>query len=73
MKRTFLTATGTFTAYGHSVVIEVLGLEFDAVVFFAANNNIRRNVLGQQGWLNRVRLAIVDYDGELYLNRYEDE
>lgn len=32
-----------------------------------------RNVLGRQGWLNQVRLALIDYDGKLFLSHYNDE
>src|SRR5579871_6326597 len=61
-RRTFSTANSQFEAFGHDVLINVLGIEFDTMVFFFSDPEIRKNVLGRQGWLNRVRLAIVDYD-----------
>ena len=43
------------------------------VVYFAQDENFKRNVLGRHGWLDRVLIGINDYDGKLYLSRYEDE
>jgi hypothetical protein len=36
-----------------------------------ADQAIRKNVLGGRGWLDRLRLAIVDYEHALYLGAYE--
>lgn len=69
---TFGTAAGAFLAYGHEVTLLVLGLETTATVYFAADEHFTRNVLGRQGWLDRVRLGLVDYDGQLYLSLYDD-
>jgi hypothetical protein len=66
----FNTPTGAFVAYGHNVTLSILGYDFDATVFFAENENFHRNVIGRNGWLNRVQIAIVDYEGKLYLNLY---
>ena len=63
------TPTGSFVAYGHNVGLSVLDFEFDAVVYFAADDSFSRDVLGRHGWLNRVQLGIVDYEGKLYLDR----
>jgi len=68
----FDTAMGSFPAYGHEVKIESLGIEMTAIVFFAADENFKRNVLGRHGWLNRVRLGLIDYDGKIYLSEYDD-
>ncbi len=68
--RKLATLTGTLLSYGHSVTLHTLGLEFDSVVYFSATLNLRRNLLGREGWLQKVRLAIVDYDSELYLSPY---
>jgi hypothetical protein len=65
------TATGVFTTYRHDVVLEVLGYEFDARVCFAENESFRRNVLGRFGFLDRIVLGLVDYEGKLFLKRYE--
>ena len=67
----FRAATGAVKAFGHSVTLEFLGLKFDSVVYFLADEAIDRNLLGRVGWLDRMRVAIVDHDGELYLAAYD--
>lgn len=66
------TVAGSFLTYKHEVVLTVLGIETTTTVYFAADDNFSRNVLGRQGWLDRVRLGLVDYDGKLYLSAYDD-
>jgi hypothetical protein len=39
-------------------------------VYFAAHESFTRNVLGRSGWLDQVRLGIVEYESKLYLSRY---
>jgi hypothetical protein len=68
----FSTATGAFHAYGHELTLLALGVEIHALVYFFENPNIRRNVLGRNGWLNRVRLGLVDYDSLVYLSAYDE-
>jgi hypothetical protein len=69
---TFATANSRFDAYGHELTIDVLGIEITALVFFFADPNITKNVLGRQGWLDRVRLGLVDYDRRLYIAGYDE-
>jgi hypothetical protein len=69
--RTFRTATGAVDAFGHVVELEVLGLSFESMVYFFADDRINKNLLGRAGWLNRIRLGLVDHDGELYLATYD--
>jgi hypothetical protein len=68
----FSTVAGNFRAYGHELTLAVLGIQVHAVVYFYENPNINRNVLGRNGWLNRVRLGLVDYDSMVYLSAYDD-
>ncbi len=70
MRQLFGTATGTFVGYGHEVTLSVAEFEFDTIVFFPLDVEIRRNILGRFGWLDRVVLGLVDYEGKLYLSRY---
>jgi hypothetical protein len=70
MRQMLGTATGTFLSYGHEVTLRAADFQFDTVVFFAADAEINRNVLGRLGWLDRVVLGLVDYEGKLYLSRY---
>jgi hypothetical protein len=69
----FGTATGTFLAYGHDVRLQIADIAFDSMVFFAAEESFTRNVLGRFGWLDRVALGLVDYEGKLYLSPYGHE
>jgi len=48
-----------------------LDYEFVTTVFFADLPGFFRNVLGRHGWLERIRLGLVDYDGEIYASRYD--
>lgn len=61
---------GSLVAYGHTVTLHTLGFEFDSMIYFAADYGLRRNLLGREGWLQKVRLAIVDYETTLYLSPY---
>jgi hypothetical protein len=61
---------GAVVAFGHFVTLHTLGLEFDSVVYFAEDYNLPRNILGRDGWLRKLRLAVVDYDAEIYLSPY---
>lgn len=67
IRKRFRTVAGSFEAYGHEVEIEALGHRTAAIVYFFADPLIRKNVLGRQGWLDRVRLGVVHYDRQLYL------
>ena len=64
------TVTGSFDAYGHMLTLETLGYSFDVTVYFAAHENFTRNVLGRRGWLDQVRLGLIEYESKLYLSRY---
>jgi hypothetical protein len=72
MRQSFGTATGSFVAYGHEVTLRVADFEFNTIAFFPCDAQVKRNVLGRFGWLDRVVLGLVDYDGKLYLSHYED-
>lgn len=72
-RREMSTVTGSFSVFGHEVTLTVLGIEIDTTVFFAASEHFNRDVLGREGWLDRVRVGLIDYDGSLYLNRYDAE
>lgn len=67
------TATGSFLTYGHAVTLSVRDFDFDIIAYFAADEWVNRNVLGRHGWLNRVRMGLLDYEGKLYVGRVDDE
>ena len=66
----FNTAVGNFAAYGHEVTLSVLNIETYAKVYFAKEDWFTRNVLGRQGFLDRVKLGLLDYEGKLFLSAY---
>lgn len=65
------TATGSFKAYGHEVTLSVLGIEIVSTVYFAESDQFDRNVLGRTGWLDRVKLGLIEPEGKLFLSRYQ--
>lgn len=71
--RYFNTTTGGFRAFGHGITLITEGFEFGSQVFFAADENFQTSVLGTHGWLDRVIIGINDYEGNLYLSRYESK
>ena len=73
IKRLVGTVTGTFIVYLREVTLSVLGFELDALVGFASDEEFQRNVLGRRGFLDQTVLGLVDYEGQLYLRRYNDE
>ena len=67
------TLTGTLTAYGHEVTLRTFGLEWSAVVYF--HDQIGRanpNFLGRTGWLDRVKLGLVHYDQQIFIESYDE-
>jgi predicted aspartyl protease len=71
LKRFSTASGGLLIAFGHNVRLSTLGHSVDALVFFADEVQLRRNVLGRQGWLNRLRIGIVHYDSKLYVSDYD--
>lgn len=69
---TFDSLGGSLEAFGHEVTLQTCGYNFTSLVYFAKYPGLRRNLLGRQGWLRRLRIAIVDYDNLLYLSHYDD-
>lgn len=66
------TLTGSFDVFGHQVRVGIDDIMVDATVFFATDPAIRRNVLGRRGFIDRLRLGVVDYDGVLLASAYDD-
>jgi hypothetical protein len=67
------TATGSFRAFGHELRLSVLGIEIIATVYFAESDYFNRDVLGRIGWLDRVKLGLIDQEGKLFLSEYIHE
>lgn len=68
----FGTATGSFLAYGHWLTLSVHDFDFDVMVYFAADDDFKRNVLGRHGFLDHLLIGLDDYAGKLYLRRNDD-
>jgi predicted aspartyl protease len=68
----FETAAGEFDAYAHDVGLSVLEIENYTRVCFAKEETFTRNVLGRQGFLDRVKLGLIDYEGKLLLSKYSE-
>jgi len=66
------TVVGGFTTFGHLLTLSVLDITLETTVYFATDAGFTRNVLGRQGWLDRIRLGLIDYEGKLYLSDYND-
>ncbi|MGI9073510.1 MAG: hypothetical protein ACR2JB_19865 [Bryobacteraceae bacterium] len=66
------TPTGSFEAYGHTVKLSCFEYEFDSVVYFARHYEFHRNVLGLQGWLDKLRFGLVHHEASLFLSHYDD-
>lgn len=61
---------GSVEAFGHEVILQTGELIFQSLVYFAKYPGLPRNLLGRQGWLRNLKLAVIDYDNLLYLNTY---
>jgi hypothetical protein len=64
------TATNYFFAYKHELRMTIMNIETVSTVCFAKEESFTRNVLGRQGWLDRVKLGLIDYEGKLFLSEY---
>jgi hypothetical protein len=62
VRQAVVTVTGRFEAVAHGVTLTVLDVVLDSVVYFFVDESIQKNVLGRNGWLNRIRLGLVDHD-----------
>ena len=71
VRKRFRTANSGFEAYGHEVEIAALGVVTNSTVYFFADPTIEKNVLGRIGWLDRVRLGLVQHDNKIYLAPYD--
>jgi hypothetical protein len=73
LSRRMATLTGSFMTFGHEVILQTLGLTLHSFVYFYEDREMERNILGRQGWLQLVRLGIIDHDEELYISHYNDQ
>jgi hypothetical protein len=69
-EKLFSTVTSSFVTFEHEITLKVLGIETFSRVYFAQDEFFTRNVLGRQGWVDRVKLGLIDYEGKLLLSDY---
>lgn len=62
------TATGKFIAYAHEITLTVEDLEWNATVYFAKDKDFPVSVVGRVGFLDRLKIGLVDYAKTLYLS-----
>lgn len=72
VEQEFGTAEGPFIGFGHEVSLYTLGFELNATVYFA-DLKYPRNVLGRYGWLQQMRIGIIDHDCKLFVSGYDDD
>ena len=64
------TVRETFRVFGHELTVRFLGIELFTKIYFAEDEFMRKSVLGRQGFLDRVKLGLIDYEGKLLLSAY---
>lgn len=53
--------------------MSVHDFDFEVMVYFADDENFKRDVLGRHGFLDRVLIGLDDYAGKFYLQRNGDD
>ena len=67
------TLAGAFTAFGHEVTLRTYCEEWSATVYFHDQAlRTQANFLGRTGWLDRIRLGLVHYDQQIYVEQYDE-
>ena len=64
------TVRESFRVFGHELSIRFLDIELYTKIYFAEDEFMRRSVLGRQGFIDRVKLGLIDYEGKLLLSEY---
>jgi len=70
-RKMFRSAGGPVETFGHLVEIGAIDQSFESLVYFLVDPEIHKNLLGRNGWLDRVRLGVVHYDRELHISPYD--
>lgn len=66
------TATGSFYVYGHTLTLSVFKYEWDATAYFAESESFSLNILGRVGFLDHLRVGLVDYEQLVYCGLYDE-
>ncbi|MBI4751242.1 MAG: hypothetical protein HY774_22410 [Acidobacteria bacterium] len=71
--RTFGSAHSISEAYGHWIQVSMFDLNFETTVYFVKHPGFPRSLLGRQGFLEKFRIGLIEYDGLLYLSDYNED
>ncbi len=63
--------TGTLDTFGHEVTLQTGNIAIHNFVYFAKYLGLPRNLLGRNGWLRYLRVAIIDYDNLIHWSHYD--
>jgi hypothetical protein len=70
----YVSAMGTMIrVYGHEVTLGLGDLSVELFVYFPEYQRIPRNLLGRQGFLQRVLFGLDDYEGVVYFGYHSDQ
>ncbi len=67
------TAAGSFTAYGHEVIIQLFDYQWEATVYFHESEGFSRNILGRAGFIDHLRIGLTDYDETIFVGLYDED
>jgi len=59
--------------FAHEVTLVLEDLSMDLIVYFPAYQQIPRNLLGRQGFLQRMLFGLDDYEGVIYFGYHSDQ
>lgn len=71
-KELIRTAKGSFTAYGHMLNLNFCNMEWSTIIYFAQDESFPVNVAGRAGFLNFLKIGLVDYEQILYVSSYNE-
>ncbi len=57
---------------GYELILAVLSIKIVSTVHFAESDSLDKNVLGSIGWLDRVKLGLIEQEGKLFLSEYKN-
>jgi hypothetical protein len=66
------TATGIFYAFGRELTLSVFDYEWTTTVYFAESESFGLNILGRIGFLDHLRIGLIDYQQTLFCGIYDE-
>ena len=64
------TATGNFYAFGQELTLSVFDYEWTTTVYFAESESFGLNISGRIGFLDHLRIGLIDYEQTLFCGIY---